>query len=98
MIMEVFGMKRLACSLSDMGSRSRIMVMTVLMMALMAFPAFAAEGEGSVDIVGMLTTSFQGTATSMLATITATMPVVMSVISAYIIIRFGIKFFMRFAK
>lgn len=90
-------MEKLVNKLQATKSRFRLMVMTGLMMALMAFPAMAAEGD-AVDIVGMLTTSFQGTATSMLATITAVMPIVMSVISAYIIIRFGIKFFTRFAK
>ena len=90
-------MENLVNKLQARKCRLRIMCMSALMMALMSFPAFAAEGD-AVDIVGMLTTSFQGTATSMLATITAVMPIVMSVISAYIIIRFGIKFFMRFAK
>lgn len=92
-------MKDMVNKLQVTKSRLRLMVMTGLMMALAAFPAFASSGgEDAVDIVSMLTTSFQGTATSMLATITAVMPIVMSVISAYIIIRFGIKFFMRFAK
>lgn len=90
-------MKDMVNKLQTTKYRLRLMLMTCLVMALGAFPAFAAEGD-AVDIVGMLTTSFQGTATSMLATITAVMPIVMSVISAYIIIRFGIKFFMRFAK
>lgn len=60
--------------------------------------SFASEGETSLDVTQALSTSFSSMANTMLATIAATLPVVMSVMSAYICINYGIKFFKRFAK
>lgn len=67
---------------------------TGLMTVAMAFPAHAA----GFDVTTELTTAFEGMASTMLGTISAVLPVVMSVMSAYICINFGIKFFRKFAK
>ena len=77
-------------------SRSRYAVMTAGLVAASAFPALAAEGD--FNVTTELTTAFQGMATTILGTISATLPVVMSVMSAYICINFGIRFFRRFVK
>lgn len=72
---------------------------TAAMMAMPTISALASGGGGSsVDVSGTLATSFQSMADTMLSTITATLPVVMSVMSAYLCINFGIRFFKRFAK
>lgn len=77
-------------------AKSRYVVMPAVVTAATAFPVFAAEGD--FDVTAALVTSFQGMATTILATITATLPVVMSVMSAYICINFGIRFFRKFVK
>ena len=79
-------------------AKSRYVVTAAAVTAATAFPAMAAEVDGSFDVTSTLVTSFQGMATTILATISATLPVVMSIISAYICIKFGIRFFMKFVK
>lgn len=78
-------------------NRMRLLLTTTALTCAGAFQALAAEGA-AFDVTTELTSSFQGMATTMLATISASLPVVMSVMSAYICINFGIKFFKRFAK
>lgn len=65
-----------------------------------ALPMVAlAEDQGNAaTIQATLTTSFKSMADTMISTVTATLPVVMSVMSAYLCINFGIRFFKRFAK
>ena len=60
--------------------------------------ALAEEPGSAATIQSTLTTSFQSMADTMISTVTATLPVVMSVMSAYLCINFGIRFFKRFAK
>lgn len=60
--------------------------------------ALAETQENAATIQSTLTTSFQSMADTMISTVTATLPVVMSVMSAYLCINFGIRFFKRFAK
>ena len=60
--------------------------------------AFAEGQDNAATIQSTLTTSFQSMADTMISTVTATLPVVMSVMSAYLCINFGIRFFKRFAK
>lgn len=60
--------------------------------------ALAEEQGSAATIQSTLTTSFQSMADTMISTVTATLPVVMSVMSAYLCINFGIRFFKRFAK
>lgn len=67
--------------------------LTTALVTVSALPVYA-----SVDITSELTSSFQATADVMIATIFATLPVVMSVMSAYLCIKFGFNFFKRFAK
>lgn len=69
-------------------------VLTAALVGASAFPALAAE----VDIAAKMAESFQATADTMIATIFAALPVVMSVMSAYLCINFGLKFFKRTAK
>lgn len=81
-----------------MLAKSRYVVMPAVLTAACAFPALAAEGDASFDVTATLVSSFQTMATTMLGTIAATLPVVMSIMSAYLCINFGIRFFKRFAK
>ena len=74
----------------------RLMLVTMMMSVVLAFPAFAAEGD--FDVVTTLTASFESMAKTMLGTIAAVLPIALSVLSAYICIQFGIKFFKKFAK
>ena len=82
---------------SSRKNRVRLLLTTAALTSASAFQALAAEGA-SFDVTTELSTSFQGMADTMLKTISASLPVVMSVMSAYICINFGIKFFKRFAK
>ena len=84
--------------LRGLVAKSRYVVTAAVVTAATAFPALAAEADGSFDVTSALVTSFQGMATTILGTITATLPVVMSVMSAYICINFGIRFFRKFVK
>ena len=80
--------------------RAVIMCAPVAVATSLALPmmSYAADGDNALDVTQALTTSFSSMANTMLATIAATLPVVMSVMSAYICINYGIKFFRRFAK
>lgn len=77
--------------------KSRYVILPAVVTAASAFPAFAAE-DSSFDVTTVLASSFQSMATTILGTISATLPVVMSVMSAYICINFGIRFFRKFVK
>lgn len=82
--------------------RNMLMCAPVAVATSLALPmmSWASESESStsLDVTSALSTSFSSMANTMLATIAATLPVVMSVMSAYICINYGIKFFRRFAK
>lgn len=72
--------------------------LTVATSVALPIVSFAQEAsDTSLDVTNALSTSFQSMANTMLATISATLPVVMSVMSAYLCIQYGIKFFRRFA-
>ena len=62
--------------------------------------AFAAEGDVSTDrdVAASLATSFQAMADTMIDTIFAVLPVVLSIMSAYLCIKFGISFFRKFTS
>lgn len=74
-----------------------VAVATSLALPMMSY-ASEVDSSTSLDVTQALSTSFSSMANTMLATIAATLPVVMSVMSAYICINYGIKFFRRFAK
>lgn len=76
----------------------RLFAVSAMMCMLMSMTAFASEVDGGLDVAATLSTSFQKMADQMLATITAVLPVVLSVMAAMICIQFGIKFFKRFTK
>lgn len=81
--------------------KNMVMCAPVAVATSLALPivSFASEaGAGAIDVTATLTSSFQSMANTMLATVSATLPVVMSVMSAYLCINYGIKFFKRFAK
>ena len=81
--------------------KNMLMCAPVAVATSMALPivSFAAEGgDTSLDVTNALQTSFQSMANTMLATIAATLPVVMSVMSAYLCINYGIKFFKKFSQ
>lgn len=82
---------------SSFPKRLRMLLMVSAFTCMFAFQALAVE-SAAFDVTTELTTSFQGMASTMLDTISAVLPVVMSVMSAYLCINFGIKFFKRFAK
>lgn len=67
-----------------------------------ALPAYASEspsgGLNSFDPSAELLSGFTATANTVLATMTACLPVIMSVMSAYICIRFGLRFFQKFVR
>lgn len=84
----------------ELGGKMKFTVAPLVASALVVvspITALAAE-TSAFDVTTELTTSFQGMANTMLSTISATLPVVMSVMAAYLCINFGIKFFKRFAK
>ena len=64
---------------------------------LMCAPVAVATSL-ALPMMSWASESVSSMANTMLATIAATLPVVMSVMSAYICINYGIKFFRRFAK
>lgn len=81
--------------------KAMVMCALVAVATSLALPmvSFASEADGSaIDVTTTLTSSFQSMADTMLKTVSATLPVVMSVMSAYLCINYGIKFFRRFAK
>ena len=77
---------------------ARLLLLTALFSCLLAMLAFASDAGSPVDVTGELVKSFQSMADTMIATTFATVPVVMSVVSALLCIQFGIRFFKRFAK
>ncbi len=87
--------------LKDFVAEKKTMVMCapVAVATSLALPmvSFAAD-DTTLDVTSALTTSFQSMANTMLATIAASLPVVMSVMSAYLCINYGIRFFKHFAK
>lgn len=95
-LMVTGGKERALAKARRFTGRARCLAMAGAMAAASAFPALAAEGD--FDVTTTLASSFQGMATTILATIAATLPVVMSVMSAYICINFGIRFFRKFVK
>jgi hypothetical protein len=81
----------------NVALKSRYAVTVAALSCAAALPALADDGASTTDVTTVLTNSFQSTADTMLKTIFATLPVVMSVVSAYICIKFGINFFKKFA-
>jgi hypothetical protein len=82
----------------NVALKSRYAVTVAALSCAAALPALAAEeGASTTDVTTVLTSSFQDCADTMLKTIFATLPVVMSVMSAYLCIRFGINFFKKFS-
>ena len=67
------------------------------MSAGMSLTALAAEGDtaSTANVAENLSTSFQTMANTMIDTIFAVLPVVLSVMSAYLCIKFGIGFFQK---
>lgn len=67
---------------------------------LPAITVFAAEGDvtSDRDVAASLATSFQAMADTMIDTIFAVLPVVLSIMSAYLCIKFGISFFRKFTS
>jgi hypothetical protein len=65
----------------------------------MSLTALAAEGDAvsTTNVAENLATSFQTMANTMIDTIFAVLPVVLSVMSAYLCIKFGINFFQKMA-
>ena len=77
----------------------RRLALAAVLSILLSIAAFASEtGGGQVDVSAEMLSSFQSTADTMIKTIMATVPIVMSVMSAFLFVRFGINFFKRFAK
>lgn len=68
------------------------------LMAMLSFASDAGGGSGGVDVSAALSTSLGETADTMIQTIFAVLPVVLSVFSAYLCINFGMKFFKKFIK
>lgn len=87
---------------TNLAAKARYAAVAALPVAMScAYPlmAHAAEsGVSSFDPTAVLVSSFENMATTILATIAATLPVVMSVMSAYICISFGMRFFRKFVK
>lgn len=86
-------------SLKGAYAKAAAPVSAAVISGLCSFPVYAAEGDlVAFDPSQALLSGFTSTANSIMATITACLPVVMSIMSAYVCIRFGIKFFLRFVK
>lgn len=80
--------------------RYRYLAATLAISAMMAMTALAAEGEEptGVDIAGItgtMTTSFNEAAQSLVSTILAILPVIMSILTTFICIKYGIAFFQK---
>lgn len=91
-------MKKLRKALPGAARRLLLSALFSCLLAMLAFASDAGTGSGRVDITAELVKSFESMADVMIGTIFATLPAVLSVMSAFICIQFGIKFFKRFAK
>lgn len=76
----------------------RLLVMAAMMSCMFAMYAFAADEIVSFDPSTVMVSSFTTMGNSIIAMITAVLPIVMSIMSAFICIRYGMKFFNRFVK
>lgn len=75
-----------------------LLCMAGLMVIMAAFPAFASEVSGGVDVATTLSSGFETMAETMIKTLMASLPAIMSVLSVYLCIQFGLRFFKKFAK
>lgn len=90
-------------SLAAAKPRARMLLMAAGMSCTAAMLSFASDasgggGAGSVDVGAALTTSLGETADTIIQTVFAVLPVVLSVFSAYLCINYGLKFFKKFIQ
>lgn len=74
----------------------RLMMMVSIMVIAFAVPAFASDA--TPDVATTLAASFTTMADTMVKTVFAALPAIMSVLSTFLCIQFGFKFFRKFTK